>query len=313
MSLLSLFYNFNENRLRGYIRIAIVSIWVIVAYIASYLISNNITDTFLFTVADELLTCVLVCGAIFLAFSLLDKRTIQKTIFNNSKVYYHQVVFGFIVGFILILINFLFLYLFTDIKVKINYNNENLYIYLLKIIVRLIGFLAVAINEEIFIRGYLLTNFSEIFYNKKISSNVSEYLGLLITSIIFGFLHYFNSNATIISSLNLTFIGLLFGYAFIKTGSLALPIGIHWGWNFTQAQVFGLNVSGFLPMVSIVKTDLIGDTFLSGGRFGPEGGILILISVVIGLILIFLINNSQKTKKINNFVNTKSSIINFYL
>lgn len=313
MSFLSLFYNFNENRLRGYFRIAIVSFWVIISYVLSYLISNNIKNTFLFTIADELITCILVCSSIFFAFSLLDKRSFNKTIFYNTKFYYNKVVLGFLIGSILILINFLFIYLFTNIKVELNYNNENILIYIAKILIRLIGFLAVAISEELFVRGYLLTNFSEIFYSKKISSSTSEFIGLFTTSLIFGFLHYYNNNATLISSINLTFIGLLFGYAFVKTGSLALPIGLHWGWNFTQAQILGLNVSGYSPMVSLIKTDLSGDIFLSGGNFGPEGGVLILISVIIGVFLIFILNYNQKIKKINNFVSTNSSIINFYL
>jgi membrane protease YdiL (CAAX protease family) len=34
--------------------------------------------------------------------------------------------------------------------------------------------------------------------------------------------------------------GLLFGYAALRTGSLALPIGLHWGGNWVQAAVLGL-------------------------------------------------------------------------
>lgn len=37
---------------------------------------------------------------------------------------------------------------------------------------------------------------------------------------------------------------LLFGMAFIKTGSLALPIGIHFKANFIQGTVMGFGVSG---------------------------------------------------------------------
>jgi hypothetical protein len=33
---------------------------------------------------------------------------------------------------------------------------------------------------------------------------------------------------------------LVFGYALVRTGSLAVPIGLHWGGNWAQSVLFGL-------------------------------------------------------------------------
>nr|WP_141810786.1 CPBP family intramembrane glutamic endopeptidase [Nocardia bhagyanarayanae] len=41
--------------------------------------------------------------------------------------------------------------------------------------------------------------------------------------------------------------GTLTAAAYVATRSLWLPIGLHFGWNFIQAGVFGVTVSGSGP------------------------------------------------------------------
>ncbi|HPN36857.1 MAG TPA: type II CAAX endopeptidase family protein [Melioribacteraceae bacterium] len=313
MSLFNLFYNFNEKRLRGYIRVVIVSLLILFSYSISSKIANLISDDFWFTVVDELISCILVCLVIFAASKYLDKRDFKRTLFNINSLWYKQLVIGAVLGFVLIAINFLIFFMFFNVYINFGVKDTNVITFIIKVIVRLIGFFAVALNEEFYVRGYLLTNFSEVIYNKNQKPNFSIYWGLIITSCLFGILHYFNYNATIVSSINLAFIGLLYGYAYVVTGSLALPIGLHLAWNFSQAQIFGLNVSGFSPMVSLLDTKYLSDKIIGGGDFGPEGGLIILISVIIGLFWIYKFSIVNKSQKINNFANIKSSIINFYL
>jgi membrane protease YdiL (CAAX protease family) len=313
MSPFNMFWNFEEKRLRGYLRVLFVSVLVFASYTFSSKIANYISDDFLFTVVDELISCVLVCVIVFTSSKFLDKRDLKRTLFNINSIWVKQLGIGAALGFILIAINFLLLFSFSNVYVNLSIFDGNFLAFFGKIVIRFIGFFAVAVNEEIYVRGYLLTNISEIVYKQDSKPNISIYIGLIITSVLFGFLHYFNFNATVISSINLAFIGLLYGYAYVATGSLALPIGLHFAWNFTQAQVFGLNVSGFPPMVSFLNTEYLSDINLTGGNFGPEGGIVILISVIVGLFWIFKISKVNKSKKINNFANVKSSIINFYL
>ncbi len=313
MSPFNMFWNFEEKRLRGYLRVLFVSVLVFASYTFSSKIANYISDDFLFTVVDELISCVLVCVIVFTSSKFLDKRDLKRTLFNINSIWVKQLGIGSALGFILIAINFLLLFSFSNVYVNLSIFDGNFLAFFGKIVIRFIGFFAVAVNEEIYVRGYLLTNISEIVYKQDSKPNISIYIGLIITSVLFGFLHYFNFNATVISSINLAFIGLLYGYAYVATGSLALPIGLHFAWNFTQAQVFGLNVSGFPPMVSFLNTEYLSDINLTGGNFGPEGGIVILISVIVGLFWIFKISKVNKSKKINNFANVKSSIINFYL
>ena len=59
------------------------------------------------------------------------------------------------------------------------------------------------------------------------------------------------------------------------TRSLWLPIGLHFGWNFTEGGLFGAAVSGG-KAEGIVKTVITGPPLISGGEFGPEASLIAL-------------------------------------
>jgi hypothetical protein len=58
-------------------------------------------------------------------------------------------------------------------------------------------------------------------------------------------------------------------YAHQKTGQLWLPMGLHLGWNFFQASVFGFAASG-QGSPSLISQTPTGPDWLSGGAFGAE-------------------------------------------
>jgi hypothetical protein len=117
-------------------------------------------------------------------------------------------------------------------------------------------------------------------------------VALLISAAIFGWTHISNDNATWWSSLAIAIeAGLLLGAAYKWSGSLWLPIGIHWAWNYTQGNIFGLAVSGTMAGNTMLVTTVDGPDIITGGAFGPEASI---ISVILGtLITIIFINNRR--------------------
>jgi hypothetical protein len=70
----------------------------------------------------------------------------------------------------------------------------------------------------------------------------------------------------------------------VLTRRLWASIGYHIGWNFTEAYVFGAQVSGSAAGVSLYQVQPVPgvDPILSGGAFGPEASV---VTVVLGFLL----------------------------
>ena len=106
-----------------------------------------------------------------------------------------------------------------------------------------------------------------------------------------GFAHFFQPNATVWSSVAIAIeAGVLLGVAFKYSGSLWLPIGIHWAWNFTQGNVFGFSVSGSAKTASVFDPTVCGPELITVGAFGPEASVItvVLCSLLALLMLVRL-------------------------
>jgi len=126
-------------------------------------------------------------------------------------------------------------------------------------------FIIVAWWEELAFRGIILQN---------IAKGLSIKWGVLISTIGFGLIHAGNPNATVLSTVLIMIITFQLVYAYLKSGQLWLPIGLHLGWNFFQASVFGFASSGHMSPSMIAQTP-IGSDWISGGSFGAENSIFI--------------------------------------
>jgi hypothetical protein len=91
---------------------------------------------------------------------------------------------------------------------------------------------------------------------------------------LFGAAHGLNTGATPIGVLAIGLeAGVLLGVAYSASRSLWLPIGMHFGWNFTEGGLFGTTVSGGQSH-GLVSVTLDGPVQLTGGSFGPEASII---------------------------------------
>ena len=146
-------------------------------------------------------------------------------------------------------------------------------------------FLAVAVGEEILCRGVIF---------RWIDERWGVWAALVVSALIFGWGHISNDNATWWSSLAISIeAGLLLGAAYKWSGSLWVPIGIHWAWNYTQGNIFGLAVSGNGAGDTIFATTVNGPDIITGGAFGPEASI---IAVILGTLytIVFLRNRYRR-------------------
>ena len=145
-------------------------------------------------------------------------------------------------------------------------------------------FLVVAVGEEVLFRGIVF---------RMIDERWGTLVAMIVSALIFGFVHITNKNATVWSSVAIAVeAGLLLAAAYKWSGTLWLPIGIHWSWNFFQGPVFGFAVSGNETQ-SLVKSVIKGSDWLTGGSFGAEASIPALI-MGIAFAVVFLIAKKKR-------------------
>ncbi len=152
-------------------------------------------------------------------------------------------------------------------------------------------------NEEFFSRGIQMRNLAEGM--RGLGPVISSCLAVVLSSSLFGLLHAANDNATPFSILSITFAGILLSIAWIRTGHLALAIGLHAGWNYFQGPVFGFAVSGNETYGNLMHVTTTPDSgWITGGDFGPEAGLLGFSATILGgLIIVFWPNRTNKPKK----------------
>ncbi|NNF06292.1 MAG: CPBP family intramembrane metalloprotease [Candidatus Eisenbacteria bacterium] len=161
-----------------------------------------------------------------------------------------------------------------------------------------LGFLAFALRyasvgifEELFHRGFLITNFAEGLNGAK----PKRFLAAFLASVLFGLLHLTNDGATVWAGVNLILLGLVFALPFVWSGNLSFSIGLHAAWNFAMGPIFGMPVSGYEPRVAVALSEATGPSFWTGGTFGPEGGFLT--TLILGTTLILFALMPRKLGK----------------
>ncbi len=112
-----------------------------------------------------------------------------------------------------------------------------------------------------------------------------KYSTILPTGVIFGFLHASNPNASKLGIANTMAFGVLFGVAFLRSHDLWLPIGLHFGWNFTL-PMFGVKLSGITIKPTGLEILWTAGPLWSGGAYGPEASVLT--SVVLIVLALYL-------------------------
>lgn len=149
----------------------------------------------------------------------------------------------------------------------------------------------VAISEEIISRG--------IIY-KLLCDKWNIWVGLIVSSLLFGFMHIFNEGATVWSALSIAITsGWLLAIAYSYYGTLWAPIGMHWAWNFLEGNVFGCLVSGTpVKGIPLITPILQGSDVLTGGKFGPESSIvtIIICAVVSSVYTIMYLRKTGRLK-----------------
>lgn len=150
----------------------------------------------------------------------------------------------------------------------------------------LIILLPAALYEELLMRGYAF-------------ATLREWLGapaaIALTSVSFGLLHAANPGTTYTPLVVVTLAGVYLAIILIATRSLWAVWLAHAAWNFVQAGILHVPVSG-LPMArpgyEMVET---GPDWVTGGEWGPEGGVMAAAAILGGCAFLYWRQNKRVT------------------
>jgi membrane protease YdiL (CAAX protease family) len=120
--------------------------------------------------------------------------------------------------------------------------------------------------EEILFRGYLF---------QSMLTGRGPVLGVALFSALFAAVHLWNPEVTLLSTVNTFLSGVLLAVAYLKTRGLWLPIGLHWAWNSAMGPILSLPVSGLEMKPALLRVELAGPRWLTGGAYGPESGAVV--------------------------------------
>lgn len=142
-----------------------------------------------------------------------------------------------------------------------------------------------ALAEEVAFRGYPF---------QRLIDATGPVVATLIISVIFGLIHLGNPGATAASTLVTVFAGWLLAVAYLRTKALWVGWGFHFAWNASMGILFGLPISGITNFSPVISTNAVGPFWITGGDYGPEGGAIAVIVLLVLMILLISMTRDLK-------------------
>ena len=126
-----------------------------------------------------------------------------------------------------------------------------------------------AVGEEMLFRGYGLQVLVPV---------LGPVAAILPMNVLFAAAHADNQGVSWLGLFNTFLWGVLLSAALLRSGTLWMPIGLHFGWNWIL-PVLGVNVSGFTMRLTGYQLAWQVAPVWSGGAYGPEGGLFCTLAV----------------------------------
>jgi uncharacterized protein len=135
-----------------------------------------------------------------------------------------------------------------------------------------------ALWEELVFRGYLYAVAEEA---------AGRWVARLSSSVAFGAVHLMNPGANVRTTLVVMLAGLCLCLVRERTASLPAAWTAHLAWNWVMAAVLHVPVSGLPFATPGYRAALSGADWMTGGAWGPEGGLVAMLvlggSLAVGL------------------------------
>ncbi|MBE6694509.1 MAG: CPBP family intramembrane metalloprotease [Ruminococcaceae bacterium] len=151
------------------------------------------------------------------------------------------------------------------------------------------GFMMQGMAEEVLCRSYLLNS---------LAARQKHPVAVGVSAVAFSLLHLGNSSITPIALINIALFGIFAGIYFWRRGSIWGIAAIHTAWNFAEGNIFGINISGVAPQVSVFRATCYSSlSLINGGDFGAEGGLAVTAVLLISTVCVCFIPASSKNKE----------------
>ena len=147
-------------------------------------------------------------------------------------------------------------------------------------------------SEELWCRGFLY---------ERLHEHYPLLSAILINGVLFGLLHIFNDGATVLGITEIMICGITYSLIRWYTGNIWIAMGLHTGWNFTQAFLFGLPNSGLVSKVSLFHLESANgvNNLIYDFNFGVEGVLpAVIVNLVPGVIVIILAARNGRLKEL---------------
>nr|WP_276575916.1 CPBP family intramembrane glutamic endopeptidase [Oceanirhabdus seepicola] len=131
----------------------------------------------------------------------------------------------------------------------------------------LVGFIIQGGTEEVISRGWVLP---------VVGAKYNVPFGIIISTLFFTLLHGMNPGMKLMPIVNLILFSIFAVLYVIHSKDIWGICGFHSAWNWFQANIFGIKVSGTnMPGGSLFSFHSVGEfELISGGVFGIEGTII---------------------------------------
>jgi hypothetical protein len=104
----------------------------------------------------------------------------------------------------------------------------------------------------------------------------------MVSSLVFAMAHALNG-PTLLGWLNLFFFGIMAALWALAEGGLWGASAWHAGWNWTLGSLLGMAVDRSSRSGLLISVRATGPGFITGGPFGPDGGIAATGVLLIGI------------------------------
>ncbi|HEX5576141.1 MAG TPA: type II CAAX endopeptidase family protein [Gemmatimonadales bacterium] len=288
----NLFWNARERRLRAGWRLLVFLVMLLAVAVVEGRVraglAGRLPDLYE-GLARALVFALLIAAVLYLAGRVLDHRRMSDYGFHFGRNWWTDLGFGLVLG-ALLLFGILAMELAMGwVNVTGSFAPSTGQPFVATILVGVVAVAAVAFGEEASYRGYPIKNLAEGIARTRWGMIIA----VVIPAVYFGLAHTTNENATWLSTFNIVIFGLLFGTGYVLTGELALPIGLHFGWDFVQGFVFGVVAEGKQYGSVLVLADDSSARLWTGRPYGVEGGLMGTAAFIAGFLATFAWARSQ--------------------